>query len=111
MAHSLKTTDLARFDKQIFLVIDARTQTGTQYVSSIVKQLKHCAYDQYNLGSKPTRAIQLCPWERHLMALFPAWWSWQAVLNYSHISIKLQADSNILASQDAGPGHCLPYIY
>ena len=29
----------------------------------------------------------------------PAWWSWQTVLNYSHISIKLQADSNNLASQ------------
>ena len=38
------------------------------------------------------------------MALSPTWWSWQAVLNYSHISIKFQADSNILASPEAGGG-------
>ena len=41
-------------------------------------------------------------------------WFWQAVLNFSHISIKLknknkkfQADSNILASPEAGRGNCL----
>ena len=62
------------------------------------------------LGLKPTRTILLCPWERHFMALSPAWWSWQAVLNYSHISIKLQADSNILVSLEAGWGNCLPYV-
>ena len=44
------------------------------------------------------------------MALSPAWWSWQAVLNYIHISIKLQAESNILASPEAGRGNCLPYV-
>ena len=40
------------------------------------------------------------------------WWSWQAVLSYSHILIKLQADSNILASLEAGTcrGICLPYV-
>ena len=43
------------------------------------------------------------------MALFPVWWSWQAILNYSHISINLQAESNILASLEAGQGNCLPY--
>ena len=48
------------------------------------------------------------PWERHFTALSPAWWSWQAVLNYSHISIKLQVDSNILAFSEAGRGDCLP---
>ena len=53
-------------------------------------------------GSKPTRAILMCPWERYFMAHPSAWWSWQAVLNYSHVSIKLQADSNILASPEAG---------
>ena len=35
---------------------------------------------------------------------------WQPVLNYSHICIKLQADSNILASPEAGWGNCLPYV-
>ena len=60
--------------------------------------------------NEPTRAILLCPWERHFTAHSPAWWSWKAVLNYSHISIKLQADSNILASPEAGRGNCLPYV-
>ena len=71
---------------------------------------KACAYDQHCLGSKPTHANLLCPWERNFLAIFPAWWSWQAVLNYNHISIKLQADSNILASPEAGWGNCLPYV-
>ena len=64
----------------------------------MVEWLKYCAYDQHGNGSKPTCAILLCPWERHFTALFPAWWSWQEALNYSHISITLQADNNILAS-------------
>ena len=54
------------------------------------------------MGSKLTRAILLCSWERHFTALSSAWWSWQAVLNFNHISIKLQADSNILVSPEAG---------
>ena len=77
---------------------------------NVVKWLKRRARNQHGLGSKPTRAILLCPWERHFTAHSPAWWFWQAVLNYSHISIKLQADSNILASPEAGRGNCLPYI-
>ena len=80
-------------------------------VSSVVEWLKHQAYDQHDLSSKPTHTILLCPWERHFTAHSPAWWSWQAVLNHSHISIKLQADSNILASpEEAGLGNCLPYV-
>ena len=31
------------------------------------------AHDQHGLGSKPTRAILLCPWERHFTALSPTW--------------------------------------
>ena len=65
-------------------------------IGSVVEWLKRRARDQYGLGSKLIHAILLCSWERHFTALSPAWWSWQAVLNYSHISIKLQADSNIL---------------
>ena len=49
---------------------------------------------------RPTCAILLCPWERHLMTPYFAWWSWHAVLNFSHISIKFQVDSNILASPE-----------
>ena len=59
-------------------------------VGSVVEWLKRQAHDQHGLASKPTHAILLCPWERHFMALSPAWWSCQAILNYSHTSIKLQ---------------------
>ena len=76
----------------------------------MVEWLKRRARDQHGVGLKPTRAILLCPWESHFTALSPAWWSWQAVLNYSHIYIKLQADSNILVSPEAGRGNCLPYL-
>ena len=79
-------------------------------VGSVVDLLKHCAHNQHGLGSKPTHAILLCPWERHFTALSLAWWSWKAVLNFSHISIKLQPDSNILASPEVGWGDCLPYV-
>ena len=72
-------------------------------VGSVVEWLKHRARDQHGLGSKPTRAILLCPWERHFTAHSPAWQSWQAVLIYSYISIKVQADSN-------KRGNCLPYV-
>ena len=79
-------------------------------VGSVVEWFKHRTDDQHGLGSKPTCAILLCPWERHFTALSPAWWSWQAVLNYNNISTKLQADSNILVSPEAGRGNCLPYV-
>ena len=81
-----------------------------QNVGSVVEWLKHRTDDQHGLGSKPTYAILLGPWERHFTVLSPAWWSWQAVLNYSNISTKLLADSNIMASPEAGWGNCLPYV-
>ena len=83
---------------------------ATLYREIFYGKSSSCKNDQHDLGSKPTRAILLCPWERHFTAHSPAWWSWQAVLNYNHISIKLQADSNILASPEAGRGNCLPYV-
>ena len=46
-----------------------------QYVGGVVEWLKHRTDDQHGLGSKPTQAILLCPWERHFTALSPAWWS------------------------------------
>ena len=48
--------------------------------------------------------------EKTFYVLSSAWWSWQAVLSYSHISIKLQADSNSLAFSEAGRGNCLTYV-
>ena len=70
-------------------------------------------YNKNNLFNSLGHAylsVLLCSWERHFTGLFPAWWSWQAVLNYSHIFIELQADSNILASPEAGRGNCLPFV-
>ena len=49
-------------------------------VNSMVKWLKHCAYDQHGLGSKPTQAIMLCPWKDTL---------WHLVVSAS--SYKLQS--------------------
>ena len=50
--------------------------------NSVVEWLERRAYDQRGFGSKPPRAILLCSWERHFTALSPAWWCWQAVLDY-----------------------------
>ena len=88
----------------------ANGKLALRKVGSVVEWLKRHAYDQHGLGSKPSRANLLCPWERHFTALSPAWWSGQAVLNFNHISIKLQTDSNILASSEAGRGNCSPYV-
>ena len=84
--------------------------TAFNFAGSVVKWLKHRTDNQHGLGSKLTCTILLCPWERHFTALSPAWWSWQAVLNYSNISTKLLADSNILVSPEASRGNCLPYV-
>ena len=46
-----------------------------KFVSSVVEWLERRARDQHCLGSKPTRAILLCPWERHFTAHSPACWS------------------------------------
>ena len=84
---------------------------------SVVEWLERRDCDGHGLGAKPTRAILLCPWERHLTGLSPTWWSWKAVLNFSHISIKLknqnkkfQTDHNVLASPEAGRGNCFLYV-
>ena len=45
------------------------------------------------------------------MTLSPAWWSWEAVLSFSHVSIKFQPDSNILASSEAVQDNTLPYVF
>ena len=76
----------------------------------MVKWLECWDCDQQDLGSKPTHTILLCPWERHFTAHSPAWYSWQAVLNFSNISIKFQVDSNVLASSEADWDNCLIYV-
>ena len=62
-------------------------------VGSMVKWLECRNCYQHGFGLKPTPAILFCLWKRYFIVLSPAWWSWQAVLNFSDISIKFQADS------------------
>ena len=38
-------------------------------VGSVVEWLERRAREQHGLSSKPTRAILLCPWERHFTPL------------------------------------------
>ena len=65
-------------------------------VGKVVEWLKRRAYDQHGLGSKPTHTF-CCVLGKDTLRLSPAWWSWQAVLNFCDISIKLQADSNTVS--------------
>ena len=88
---------------------DLILQEYNHVFGSVMEWLKHRTDDQHGLGSKPTCAILLCPWERHFTAHSPAWWSWQAVLNYNNISTKLLADSN-LGNSGSRSGNCLPYV-
>ena len=60
----------------------------TRLVGSVVEWLKCRDCDRHGLGSKPTREILLCPWDKHFMILPPTLRSWQVVLNFNHISIK-----------------------
>ena len=105
-----------KYRQKIFLKINRFYKTLKSGVGSVV-ECRHCGRvvkapcrRSTWSRSKLTRTILVCPWERHFMALFPAWWSWQAVLNQSYISIKLQEDSNILASPKAGRDNCLIYV-
>ena len=79
------------------------------FVGSVVEGLEHRACGRHGLGSEPARAMLWYPWERHFTELFFAWWSWQVLATFSHISIKLKKQNN-LASQEAGRGNCLPYV-
>ena len=81
---------------------------SVRFLASVVEWSKREYGDRHGLVSKTYSRHSVVSWERHFAALSPA--SRQAVLNYSHISIKLQADSNILASAEAGRGNCLPYV-
>ena len=83
---------------------------------NVVEWLERRAYNQHGRGSKPTCAILLCSWERHFAAIFPPWQSWQAVLTFSHISIKLKNKLKISSGQqyhgisfEAGLDNCLLY--
>ena len=94
----------------VFWDREVPNEAAERDVGSVVEWFKRRVRDQHGLGLKPTRAILLYPWKRHFTAHSPAWWSWQTVLNYSHISIKLQADTNILTSPEVGRGNSLPYV-
>ena len=55
-------------------------------VGSLIEWLRA----RHGVGSKSTRTILFCPWERHYTALSPAWLSGKVILNFNHISIKLK---------------------
>ena len=59
-------------------------------VDSALEWLEHRNCNRHGLGLKSTRAIQLCPWERHFITLSPAWRSRQALLTFSHICKNLK---------------------
>ena len=44
---------------------DLILQEYNHVFGSVVEWLKHRTDDQHGLGSKPTCAILLCPWENH----------------------------------------------
>ena len=85
----LSVAECSAFDL-LFICVQCTVEHSN--IGSVVEWLEPRNCDQYGLGSKPTRAILLYPWERHFTALSPAWWSWQGVLNFSHISIEFQAE-------------------
>ena len=65
-----------------FLIAISDVQACTKvYRQQRVRVVKRRAHDQHGLGSKPTRAILLCPWQRRFTAYSPAWWTWEAVQN------------------------------
>ena len=68
---------LAMFAKRNFLpiVLNVTCANSGAMPNALVCQFKHRTDEQHGLGSKPTYAILLCPWERHFTALSPAWWS------------------------------------
>ena len=41
-----------------------------RYIDSVVEWLKPRNCHRHGLGSKPTGAILLCPWERHILREF-----------------------------------------
>ena len=50
-------------------LVRLRWSSSSRLVGSVVEWLKHRTDDQHGLGSKPTYAILLCPWERHFTTL------------------------------------------
>ena len=78
----------------------------------MIECLERCYCNQHGLGSKPTRAILLCLQEKRFTALSPAW---QAVLNFSHTSLKILKNQNknlnrtaiVLESPEVDGGNCL----
>ena len=59
--------------KTQLIALNAHISISSGYFGSVVERLKRRAHDQPGLRSKPTRAILLCPSERHFTAFFPAW--------------------------------------
>ena len=62
-------------NKVMYYCINWKKTIQLMIGGSVVEWLKHRTDDQHGIGSKPTCAILLFPWEKHFTALSPAWWS------------------------------------
>ena len=60
--------------------------------------LERCNCDRHGLGLKPIPAILLRSWEKHFTTHSPDERSWQAVLNFRHIFIKLKKKKKIFST-------------
>ena len=62
------------------LYSSVKTTLKTILFRSVVDWFKNVAidgeHDRHEEGSKPTRVILLCPWERQFKPLSSAWRSW-----------------------------------
>ena len=60
-----------KYSKKLYIIRRIRLDgTHVTYrVGSVIEWLQHRGCDRHGLGSKPTRAFLLCPWERHFTAL------------------------------------------
>ena len=78
-----ETNTVYKIDCCLVTVVTSATRQHGRVVRAcnMVECLECRDCDLHGPSSKPTRAILLSPWERHLTALYPAWWPWQEVLN------------------------------
>ena len=102
------------FDKQKLItgLEEIRIRIGTTLILSrqrglVVKALclrsRWSRFKTYSRHSIVSLGKPLC-------CNFPCFVVLASSSNFSHIFIKLQADSDILASPEAGRGNCLPYV-
>ena len=104
---------LGMFEAQC--IVHALFKTQTLFFSRLEIKLIDCSGQHGRVVRTPELWSTWSPFgkkkeERHFTTLSPALRSWQAILNFSHISINFKADSNIFATPEACRGNCLFYL-